>query len=179
MQQAKNETPKNEAQKNSNKNQSSAKAASTAPATAAAPSPPEGYEEVGEDVVGFWDEESPIHVIPFAVKLFDGNIEPQKPSALVFARLVDSPGDIIGIWGRPGLAKLAKLADSKVFITPNGVKETGKPNPMKLFKTSCPKVTVMKRLPITDDYRKESRAVKTVWAGDEEMRDPGDDSIDF
>lgn len=144
---------------------------------------PEGYASVSGDVVGFYDEKSPIHLVPFAVKLFDSKIEPNKPSVLLFARLVEpavvlakvdgssepvptqaDAGEIVGVWGRPGLAKLKEYAETPCFVVYKGEKDTGKPNPMKLFDVMTPKGSKPSLVPVTEDKRIRSIGVDTVWA---------------
>ena len=143
---------------------------------------PEGYASVSGDVVGFYDEKSPIHLVPFAVKLFDSKLEPNKPSALLFARLVEpavvlakvdgsepvptqaEAGEIVGVWGRPGLAKLKEYAETPCFVVYKGEKDTGKPNPMKLFDVMTPKGSKPSLVPVTEDKRIRSIGVDTVWA---------------
>lgn len=144
---------------------------------------PEGYVSVSGDVVGFYDEKSPIHIVPFAVKLFDSKIEPNKPSVLLFARLVEpavvlakvegssesvptqaDAGEIVGVWGRPGLTKLKEYAETPCFVVYKGEKDTGKPNPMKLFDVMTPKGAKPSLVPVTEDKRIRSIGVDTVWA---------------
>lgn len=102
------------------------------------------------DIVGFWDGESPIVVKPLSVKLIDGSIERNKPAVLFVCELVKAttlqksakedyepfegnPGDIIGVWGKPGLRRLAKLGGAEVLLALIGEQDTGKPNPMKVY----------------------------------------------
>jgi hypothetical protein len=142
------------------------KATRSAPKYAA----PEGYEKQSDDVVGFWDPSvGPIHFIPTAARLFDGNIEEHKPSALIVGKLVDAislitrddeivealPGEQVGVWAKPGMSALKNLAGMKVFMFQDGEIDTGKPNPMKIFEVLSKGKG--KPLPVTDS-RKKSKA---------------------
>lgn len=143
------------------------------------PSMPAGYEERGADIVGFWkpEHQRAIHIIPIEAKLFDGDQDKSKPSILIFAKLVESavlinsdgdkttgnPGDMIGVWGKPGLRALRNLAGIPCFIFPSGEKDVGKGNPMQLFKVGSKGIG--KRLQIVEDMRIKSRQVAT-WLDD-------------
>lgn len=173
------EEQRNDMEKQTKKNAKSMKA--DTPETQPV-SVPEGYASVSGDVVGFYDEKSPIHLVPFAVKLFDSKLEPNKPSALLFARLVEpavvlakvdgsepvptqaEAGEIVGVWGRPGLAKLKEYAETPCFVVYKGEKDTGKPHPMKLFDVMTPKGSKPSLVPVTEDKRIRSIGVDTVWA---------------
>lgn len=163
---------------------------------------PEGYEARSTDIVGFWDpEKSPsLHFIPLEAKLFDSDLDASKPSTLIFGKLVDGcllktpkgdedtegePGDLIGVWFKPGMAALKDLCGVKVFMYPTGEMETGKPNPMKTFDIhSRSKGT---RIPVTDDKRDKSKHVTTLLSGPkvsgrhnaENPPDQGADDVDY
>lgn len=155
---------------------------------------PAGYEKQSDDVVGFWDPSiGPIHFIPTGARLFDGNLEAHKPSALIVGKLVDAtdlvtrddeviaaqPGEQIGVWAKPGMSAVKNLAGVKVFMYEDGELDTGKPNPMKIYE-------VLSRgkgrpLPVTDS-RKKSKATTHFLTTDTSVekpqptREPGDDS---
>jgi hypothetical protein len=133
--------------------------------------PPQGYAKQSLDPIGMWDGKGAIHFIPRRVKMFDGNIEKNKPSILVIAQLLDvasllvknddtgefetaqgNRGDVIGIWYKPGMKDLTQLCDAKVWMTFDGERNTGKPNPMKMFDIRSPGPS--KRVFCTSDERK-------------------------
>ena len=136
---------------------------------------PEDFTERGGDLIGFWDPElTPIHCIPLSVKLFDGNIEADKPSILMTVELVSPAGvrppkdteageepfvapagSLVGVWYKPGMKSVRDLCGVPCYITPNGEKDTGKPNPMKLFKVESKETGT--RIPVTEDTRDESK----------------------
>jgi hypothetical protein len=138
-------------------------------------SAPETFEKRGGDLVGFWDPDfTPIHCIPRSVKLFDGNIEPDKPSILLTVELVKAagvrppkdaeggeapfaapPGSLVGVWYKPGMRAIRDLCGVPVWMTQEGEKDTGKPNPMKLFDVRSDKTGT--RIPVTEDTREESK----------------------
>jgi hypothetical protein len=112
------------------------------------------------------------------VKVFDSQLDAKKPSHLIVGILVDAspldkmgkdteevvmgkPGDRVGVWAKPGMADLRKLAGQKTFIWLAGEKDTGKPNPMKVYK--CASVQQGQPLLITEDLRKESKGAKTIF----------------
>jgi hypothetical protein len=145
------------------------------------PASAKGYKEQGDDLVGFYapDIEGAtelLHFIPKEARLLDSKIDKSKPSILIIASLVDEsilltkdeggdslivgkPGDRFGIWAKPGMRALRKLADVKVIMYPEGEKDVGKGNPMKLYKILS--ADIGEPLPITDDLRKESKHVAT------------------
>jgi len=142
------------------------------------PSLPEGYEEISDDIVGYWEPKvhRVIHVIPQFAKMFDNKIDPKKPSILIFCKLVDSailvqkdelrvegkPGDLIGIWGKADLRKLMNVANRDVFIYENGSQDIGKPEPMILYSVNC-KSKTGDRLELVEDRRDKSRGCETWW----------------
>jgi hypothetical protein len=141
-------------------------------------SAPEGFEKRSDDLDGFWDPDlTPVRCRPFAVKLMDGNIEPDKPSILIFATVTGPTGaqgakvegergepfvlpvgSLIGIWYKPGMKKIRDLCGADVFMKQTGEKATGKPNPMKLFEVTSDKLGI--RIPVTEDIRDKSRPRK-------------------
>jgi len=167
------------------------KATRSAPKYAA----PEGYEKQSDDVVGFWDPSvGPIHFIPTAARLFDGNLEAHKPSALIVGKLVEPialitrddevvealPGEQVGVWAKPGMSALKGLAGMKVFMFEDGEIDTGKPNPMKVFEILSRGKG--KPLPVTDT-RKKSKASTHFLTTDTTVerapqRESGDDSFE-
>jgi hypothetical protein len=148
------------------------------------PQAPEGYAKQSTDLIGFWNPDvvagkiTAVHFIPLEVKLFDSKLEPSKVSTIIVGKLVDAvplsapggedevvegaPGDIIGIWYKPGMSALKTLGNVKVFMYPTGEIETGKPNPMKTY--DCLAKTKGGELHVTQDGRKKSRNVETSFA---------------
>lgn len=145
-----------------------------------------GYIEQSDDVAGYWAPElTPIHCVPISAKLFDGNLEAAKPAILILVRLlspcalvtkkedgarpppfVGQPGKIVGIWGKPGMKVIRNMAGAKCFIElTNKVIETGKPNPMKLFRVTCENETGGSALPVVQDKREKSKGVETWLDG--------------
>jgi hypothetical protein len=144
----------------------------SSPATAEAPA---GYTDQGDDIVGTWEYKDghPIHFIPKHVKLSDSTIDKRKTSTLVFGELVDAckvhgrdedgpgaeivaePGDMVGIWYKPGMNKLKNLAGVKVWMICSGEKDVGKPSPMKTFTIKAE--ARGNRLLVDEDNRKESK----------------------
>lgn len=135
------------------------------------------YEDKTEDMVGYWNEDSgvPVHCVPLYAVLFDNKVDPRNASILIFAKLLDPtkllkkeddqktefdgvPGDQIGIFAKPGMRRIGKLADCKTLIMrdPTKDKDVGKPQLMKYFKVlNAPGITE-KPLQVMDDRRKES-----------------------
>jgi hypothetical protein len=141
---------------------------------------PEGFNTQSDDVVGYWDSDvCPILCIPRTAKVFDGNIDAEKPSILLIVELAaDCPvrlkkeegveegetivakkGDMVGIWGKPGMRAIRDLGGVEVWMRQAGEKDTGKPNPMKLFDVKAKGKG--SRIVITEDSRKESKGVRT------------------
>jgi hypothetical protein len=153
--------------------------------------PPAGYTEQSSDIVGFWDGSGAIHFIPRFVRMFDSNIDAKKSSTMLIAELVDpcqvdKPGDEkvkekvlagkgqqIGIWTKPGMSALKNLGGVPVYMYEEGEKDTGKPNPMKLYKVMSKGRG--QRLPIEGDFRKFSKTEKVPV---QQMQSPVPDTTD-
>ncbi len=135
------------------------------------------YVDRTEDMVGYWNEDSgqPVHCIPRYAVLFDNKVDKRNPSILIFADLLHSTsllkkeddektefkgntGDRIGIFAKPGMRRIGKLADAKalIFRDPTKDKDVGKPEKMKYFKVMNDPAAVEKQLQVMDDRRKES-----------------------
>lgn len=125
----------------------------TAPAGFVAPSdlskPPEGFEQVGGDLQGYWESASPetrqkeatygsdpVLFTPLFVTLSDSQIDSKKTSTLVHCRL-EAPctlrsaqkdegyrefpaGTLFGVWTKPGMKALDQLAGARVWMR-NGI----------------------------------------------------------
>ena len=138
---------------------------------------PEGFTDQSQDIVGFWDMEiePAIQFIPNEAVLMDSDLDETKYSVLIFGTLVapcklkqDSKsgniidgkkGDVIGIWGKPGMRALRNLQGVHVVLYPDGVKATGKPNPMTVFKVLAKEKGG--HLPVVDDRRDKSASQET------------------
>lgn len=138
-----------------------------------------GYEKLNGDVVGFYDEQSPIAFKPLHVSLDDSKLDKKKVSVLLFAELtedsdaiVDANGDhigaqageLVGIWFRPGMRALARHAGNQVMLVPAGEVDTGKPNAMRAYEVYS-KGKASSLIPIQEDRRKESKRVRTPFDG--------------
>jgi hypothetical protein len=135
---------------------------------------PQGYSEQSSDIVGFWSGEGAIHFVPRFVRMFDSNIDRAKSSTLLIGTLVDpckvikageekeevlaNKGMQIGIWTKPGMAALKNLGGVSVYMYEDGEKDTGKPNPMKLYKVMSKGQG--QKLPVEGDFRKFSKPSK-------------------
>jgi len=142
---------------------------------------PEGFAERSGDYVGFWDEEisNVIQGVPVEAKIFDGNIEKNKPSYLITFRLTKDMkvlkdaesgevveakfGDHVGVWGKPGMSALRNLCGVEVFMYCKGEKDTGKPNAMRVYSVNS--ATTGAPLPVTSDTRNKSKGVQTFLDG--------------
>jgi hypothetical protein len=134
------------------------------------PNIPAGYKEQSSDIVGFWDSTSgdTIHMIPRFLRLFDSKLDPAKSSTLLVAELVDAinvqnadgetvlaeKGQEVGIWTKPGMVSVKKLGGVDVYMYQDGEKDTGKGNPMKLYKVLAREKGVT--VPVSGDFRKRS-----------------------
>jgi hypothetical protein len=139
---------------------------------------PAEFQQVNLDIVGFWWEDCIINCIPESVKLFDNKTEKLKPSALITARLTKGcevvnkdgevisaeEGQLVGIWGRPGMRDLRVLAGCRVAIVPDGeIEIKGKPNPMRAYKVYAHKEDEAKPLPVDLDKRDKSKNSECIW----------------
>src|SRR4029077_9296330 len=146
---------------------------------------PKGYAKRNTDPVGNWTEDEPIHFIPRSVKLMDGNQLKSKPAIIIVGELIDptildkkdtdpwegAKGDLVGVWYRPGMKDIAKYGGVPVFLDKDIDEETGEQrtvkmkgggkNPMKCY--SVQSASDGKRIPISEDTRKESRSATTPF----------------
>lgn len=135
---------------------------------------PKGYARRSLDIEAFWvPEKGPIHGEFLGAKLFDSGIDASKPSTLFIVRLTDpcfctdkddeiftkNPGDIVGVWGKPGMKGLKNLFGVPVWMALTGEKDIGKGNPMKVFDIQSPKPGTA--MPILEDMRERSKGAKT------------------
>jgi hypothetical protein len=144
---------------------------------------PAGYKEQSSDIVGFWDFTSgdTIHIIPRSFRLFDSKIDPSKSSTLLIAELVEptqvkdasgemvlaDKGQTVGIWTKAGMSSIKELGGVDVYMYQDGEKDTGKGNPMLLFKVLAKSKGI--KVPVSGDFRKRSLAVgQTPIAGSED-----------
>lgn len=134
---------------------------------------PDGYEEQSADIAGFWIQEGPaIHFVPTECRMMDSSIDKTKTSTLVIGRLVDAvdlttsdkvifrgePGDVVGVWAKPGMTALATLAGIPVYMYLDSFKDTGKASPMARFAVLSKGRGA--QLPVTRDTRVASRSAK-------------------
>jgi hypothetical protein len=181
-------TEKNKAAKNNDK-----------PAAAAETALPAGYMSAATDAVGFFDADLradgndkgigngfPIHGVPLHVVITDSSIEKQKPSALVFIRLLEpckavrdgngegdvlgrplietKRGDVVGVWFSAGMRDLADLGGTGVYMyqkdAGNWKKIKGKPSKMKTFKIASDPKKKGEKITVKEDRRNESAGVE-------------------
>jgi len=161
---------------------------------------PQGYKKRGIDVVGYWNPElGQIHCKPLAAKIFDGNIDKTKPSTLLIVQLLEpcsavtmkgddededpelvetKEGDMVGVWGKPGMAAIKTLAgepciiryelDDTGAIKTKRMKKRGM-NPMKCFEVLSAR-NPMKVIPIVEDARRESAHMQTMLAAPKQVK---------
>jgi len=138
---------------------------------------PAGFTDQNSDVVGFYDPEVEpvIHFIPIEAVLSDSQLDDSKASILIFGKLTEpiklvetsksgnvvqgKKGDMVGIWGKPGMRALRNLAGEPTIMYPDGERPTGKPNPMSVYK--CLAAKKSGRLPIVEDRRDKSKSAET------------------
>lgn len=134
---------------------------------------PEGFEDASADLVGYWDLVAPIFVIPLYITLSDSKLEPLKTSVLIHCKAVQDTkvikdeetgeyvdvraGDLVGVWYKPGMKAIGTCKDIPVYLYQDGELDTGKKNPMKVFKVGIKSGSPRVPLPIMADYRKTSR----------------------
>lgn len=143
-------------------------------------------EDKRSDVVGYWASEvAPIYCRPLHVKLFDGQLEEKKPSALLTVEALASTlctknkeedssdtkemfvckkGDLIGIWVKPGMRDLLNCGNVPTTITYSGTKKVHKKpgmNPMKVYAVKGGSGGV--RIPVEEDRREQSAGVATFF----------------
>ncbi len=132
---------------------------------------PEGFVKQIGDTSGQWVRLTPLQGVVLSAKLMDSNLDEAKSTALVLVEItkpcivdadgefrVAEPGDIVGIWYKPGMRALRWLCGQEVFIMENPKemwKDTGKGNPMITFDIRAPKRGAP--MQITDDTRDKSR----------------------
>jgi hypothetical protein len=129
----------------------------------------EGFKDFSGELAGYWDPEMTfIQFIPEEVNLFDNKIDDRKVSAIIIGTLTrDMPlagkeegeivegktGDRVGVWYSPGMKGIVDLGGQETLMYPNGVKNTGKPNDMKVYAVQARRRGG--RLEVTNDYRSE------------------------
>lgn len=146
---------------------------------------PQGYEDQSTDVVGFWKQDGPaIHFIPVEARLMDSSIDKTKSSTLLIGRLIDScelvtgdgvvvdgqPGDVLGVWAKPGMSALACLCGVPVYMYLDSHKDVGKASPMAVFAVMSKGRGTM--IPVARDTRLASRGVRDTLGLVAEVRTP-------
>jgi hypothetical protein len=102
------------------------------------------------DIKGFWDhEQGPLYFKPMTAKVFDGQkkIDNRKPTILIIGECLGpvkckdkdgnvkelQKGDIVGLWGKPGMRDIRGSKGVAVMLKYTGEKDIGKAKPMKTF----------------------------------------------
>lgn len=147
------------------------------------PTIPEGFEERTSDIVGIWaTDQGPIRCIPSHAVVGDGKkFDKSKPSLLIFAKLTaecklqvkgdedeetsyidGQPGDLVGIWAKPGMKDIASLQGVEVFLMrdPAKDKDVGKGNDLKGYMVAS-KESPNRMIPINTDRRDLSKGHRT------------------
>ena len=158
---------------------------------------PSGYKAIAEDIVGFWKpEEGPIEVEPLFVKLSDSKIDSAKSSTLIFCKLVKATtlymkddvevegkaGDLVGIWGKPGMRAIRNCGSVPTFLMLKDKKEwvdVGKGNHMKTFVVAPKDGIKGDRLAVEEDNRKDSKPQTSDGRSEVVGSPPDDDDIPF
>lgn len=138
---------------------------------------PAGFVDQAQDVTGFYDTEVDpvIEFIPIEAVLSDSNLDESKVSILIFGKLIKpcklvetsksgnvvqgNKDDMIGIWAKPGMRALRNLCGVHVIMYPDGERDTGKINPMVVYKTLAQKKGT--KLPVVEDRREKSANAET------------------
>lgn len=113
---------------------------------------------------------------PYGYTLIDNGADETKPSILLHVTAltptvvqVKSPegeqvldraekGDAFGIWYSAGMSALADLKGREVLMFQDGVKDVGRPKPMKVYKIFAKGgKQPPSRLPCLGDFRKKSK----------------------
>jgi len=167
---------------------------------------PEGLRKTTGDVVGFHDLEDhgPIYGIPMGAKLSDSKLDASKPSCFVIFQLLEDkklppcivyegsgdeqvkfeakPGDMVGVWTKPGMKPIFNACGRKVFIAFAGEKKLkGRPeaqSPMKMYDCHISDGP-LKQVPLIEDNREQSKGAKTPWHKKQTGRQPGEDNEDY
>lgn len=164
---------------------------------------PEDGKEVLGDVNGYWDpDKSAIRFKPMSVKIFDNKIDSEKPSCLIVGVLTapgllyssdkgededsereykkHAAGTAVGVFYKPGLKGLVRRCGVDCYVKQKPEKDwiqTKKGvNKMKTYDIVAADETYM--IPISDDFRKDSEGVLTVFdpkvKGQQSNRRPSD-----
>jgi hypothetical protein len=147
---------------------------------------PDGFEDVSSDIAAVYDFKvtASVFVTPLHYTLSDAK-DGKKPQILIHcdllkpAVLVDLQDDTseekvarefpagtrVGIWYRPGLRNIMQCAGTATFIAFEGERDVGQIQPMKMFKVSRKKGANAAELPLSADYRKNTRHMPLPWEG--------------
>ena len=142
----------------------------------------ESKDVVTSDVVGYWmsDGEIPITGVPeVGVIAIDSGIDKAKPSMLLKFKVtvptivvdqddnenICQPGDLVGVWYKPGMRDIRTLGGLEVTMSRNEAKDkdTGKGNAMKAFEVRGPRGQTGQLLRITEDRREKSAQAQTIF----------------
>lgn len=152
------------------------------------PSPvalPEGFQDRSSNIVGVWDPESgPIQFVPSHAIVTDSKtFDKTKPSTLLFGKLTKPtilktkgdeddddavlvegrPGDLVGVWVKPGMRDIAGLGGVEVFMArdPSEDKDVDKGNDMKGFRIGSVKTGT--RIELSTDLRDKSKGTRCIF----------------
>jgi len=133
---------------------------------------PEGFRERSADLVGFFDaEHGTCRFIPTSAKAIDNGADARKVSALIICEYVSGPvvdadgepvaaaeGDLVGLWYKPGMKGIANLRGEETILAYSHEIDTGKPNPMKVFRVYSRNEGLP--MEINEDHRKTSKTAE-------------------
>jgi hypothetical protein len=150
----------------------------------------ENFTKRSSDIVGFWATKALVPIIckPLYVKLLDSKrFDKTKPSMLLFVELlmptacraqndsdddndtdhedlfVGQPGDLVGIWVKPGMRDIVDCCEVETKMWQDGEKDVDKGNPMKVYRVTTLPGAPKRRIPIVSDTREKSRAASTMF----------------
>lgn len=158
--------------------------------------PPSEFESAALDLVGYWESASPptpkrgptfgsppVEFTPLHVTLTDSDLDPSKTSTLIHCRLekpcllksatkgegyIEFPaGSLFGIWAKPGMRPLKKLAGNKVWMR-NGQKIRGE---IVYYKDISKPGDKLERTMVVYDIRWSKDATERVLQVMEDHRD--------
>lgn len=154
------------------------------------------------------EDHGPIYGIPMGAKLSDSKLDSTKPICFVIFKILEDkklgpckvfegsgdeqvvfeaqPGDMVGVWTKPGMRPIFSACGRKVFMSFAGEKKLkGRPSsqsPMKMYDCHISEGPT-KLVPLIEDNREKSKGVKTPWTktvGSAPPREPGsDDGEDY
>lgn len=138
------------------------------------------FQEISNDVEGFWTGEGSIIFKPQHAHLCDNGADKSKCSTLIVGELVEpcedlvldkepiegEPGMMVGVWYSPGMRPILQCAGVVTRLRRDPTKDKhldGRPKPMKGFGVDTPKAVRGSELQVAEDYRKQSRGAATPF----------------